>query len=250
MNEFLHDQLTSHLKYWIGLNYRQADDEWQWLDDDEEVDYIQMPQRNRRRPRYECVIINDRSVHHTPMSWRDSGCLRKHNFICEKSSDCKNVKYGMRCIHTCGLTHCADKLCNRTSGLCRDGCETGYEGPTCQAAKQPASQPFGSYFRHWILHSFLVAAIFLLAVNVVVLARKKARQNLKPDTAEPTPSYHEEEEHEYLSEVGSSSFKDDESHSHSSSDSVPSHPSAASSRLSQAHSTHSGKSSKSAKSTV
>lgn len=53
-------------------------------------------------------------------------------------SACEDGKYGVGCVMSCG--QCSDGLpCNKSSGVCETGCQSGWEGRYC-TQKQPAGK--------------------------------------------------------------------------------------------------------------
>ncbi|GFR81976.1 C-type lectin domain family 4 member C [Elysia marginata] len=169
MNDFIHEQLHLGFPYIIGLNQRQPDLKWQWLDNAEEVGYTLWDEgQPSGAVEKNCTIINRRNLK-IRESWRSADCKEKFRYICEKSSDCRNVKFGMICIWTCGLTNCSKKACNRKTGACLEGCEPGHTGLACDKAKQPVDKALFHSFRNWLIHGFFVAAAFLLAFTLAVL---------------------------------------------------------------------------------
>lgn len=55
-------------------------------------------------------------------------------------AECENGRHGASCGMTCG--RCKDDVpCNRSTGICENGCKPGWEGKYCTQKK-----PVGGYF--------------------------------------------------------------------------------------------------------
>ena len=49
---------------------------------------------------------------------------------------CINGRYGVNCMERCS-DHCGiPGMCNRETGGCKGGCQTGWKKPKCEASKE------------------------------------------------------------------------------------------------------------------
>lgn len=78
-------------------------------------------------------------------------------------SECGRGTYGLGCIHNCS-GHCLNNgTCNRTTGRCDQGCESGYSGMLCKTADLQIDE-----LNDNCKESSFIAGLSFLAVIVIV----------------------------------------------------------------------------------
>lgn len=135
VQRFVAEQLKSaNLSFWIGLNDKHEEGQFTWLDGYERMEYTHWsPQRSENKDTRDCVQIN-KYASKNDNGWTVHSCEITAAYVCERFSDCENVKYGMGCFWDKDCSeHCKGSYstCSRRTGICHSGCETGFIGVTC-----------------------------------------------------------------------------------------------------------------------
>lgn len=75
--------------------------------------------------------------------------MKKCTFIF--SSACLGGYYGPNCVEMCS-NHClVPQNCDRKTGECTGGCQTGWKTPKCKESKDGFIRHGGSLFKHFVL---------------------------------------------------------------------------------------------------
>ncbi|KAK3759677.1 hypothetical protein RRG08_025123 [Elysia crispata] len=101
---------------WIGLNDRNHEGDFTWLDDRQEITNVPWypGEPNNYRYREHCVIVNKKRNKEAFLFDRD--CSKASFFICEFS---------------------LENACDKFTGSCISGCDEGYQGQRCDAQLCP-----------------------------------------------------------------------------------------------------------------
>ncbi|KAK3774712.1 hypothetical protein RRG08_000282 [Elysia crispata] len=128
--------LDPYDEFWIGLNDRDIESDFKWLDDPrtvQEVDW-EFDQPDDHLKNEDCVIwIPNRSKN---AKLKDRPCSNTCKFICEVFPDCPVNFYGPGCSLKCSV-HCNgwNSKCD-SRGMCYYGCTEGYKGKRCTEGRE------------------------------------------------------------------------------------------------------------------
>ncbi|KAK3753965.1 hypothetical protein RRG08_006345 [Elysia crispata] len=120
-------------RFWIGLNDRRKEGNFEWLDDNQTISNIPWAssEPDNHNGREDCVAMFDTPQRHTQMQDRD--CRDYMNFICEFFPVCTSNTFGVNCSEICN-PKCGglNNACDTFSGYCFSGCDDGYTGERCE----------------------------------------------------------------------------------------------------------------------
>ncbi|KAK3753954.1 hypothetical protein RRG08_006334 [Elysia crispata] len=103
-------------KFWIGLNDRNHEGDFTWLDDRQKITNVPWyrGEPNNYRNRQDCVLVNKKR--NKEASLFDRECSYAIFFICEFS---------------------LENACDKITGSCISGCDEGYQGQRCDVQLCP-----------------------------------------------------------------------------------------------------------------